>query len=439
MKFRDSRDREILRLALPAFGALAAEPLYVLADTAIVGHLGTRPLAGLAVAGTLLTVAFGIFNFLAYATTAAVARRIGAGDRTRAAEQGVDSRWLALGLGLALMVVGLFVAPTVIRAMGASARIRPDALTYLRISLLGAPAVLIALAGTGYLRGCQDTRTPLVIQLAANVGNLVLELVLVFGFRLGIAGSAWGTVVAQLGAAGAYLFIVRRAARVEQASLRPDRAGIRAAAIVGSNLVVRTGALLTAFLVSTSIASRIGDAQVAAHEIAFQVWNFLALSLDAIAIAGQAIIGRSLGAGDREGTRAAARRMIEWGVMAGCFLGGAIAITSPLLAIVFSHDAVVRDQALPILLIVAAMQPMNGVVFVLDGVLIGAGESRYLALAMLAATATFVPAAIAVDVFGGGLVALWGALTLFMVARLVGMGRRYLTDRWIVTGATRET
>ena len=159
--------------------------------------------------------------------------------------------------------------------------------------------MLIALAGTGYLRGCQDTRTPLVIQLAANVGNLVLEVVLVFGLHLGIAGSAWGTVVAQLGAAGAYVFIVRRAARAEHASLRPDRAGIRAAAIVGSNLVVRTGALLVAFLVSTSIASRIGDAQVAAHEIAFQVWNFLALSLDAIAIAGQAIIGRSLGAGDR--------------------------------------------------------------------------------------------------------------------------------------------
>jgi putative MATE family efflux protein len=322
--------------------------------------------------------------------------------------------------------------------MGASARIRPDALTYLRISLLGAPAVLFALAGTGYLRGCQDTRTPLVIQVGANVGNLVLEVVLVFGLRLGIAGSAWGTVIAQLGAASAYLFIVRRAARVEHASLRPDRAGIRAAALVGSNLVVRTGALLTAFLVSTSIASRIGDAQVAAHEIAFQVWNFLALSLDAIAIAGQALIGRSLGAGDRIGTRAAARRMIEWGVMAGCVIGAAVALGSPLLASAFTHDSTVRNAALPILLIVAAMQPMNGVVFVLDGVLIGAGETRYLALAMLAATATFVPAAIAVDSLGGGLVALWGALTLFMVARLVGMGSRYLGDRWIVTGASRE-
>jgi putative MATE family efflux protein len=435
---RDPRDREILRLALPAFGALAAEPLYVLADTAIVGHLGTRPLAGLAVAGTLLSVAFGIFNFLAYATTAAVARRIGAGDRTRAAEQGIDSLWLALGLGLALTAVGLAVAPGIVRAMGASARIRPDALTYLRISLIGAPAVLIALAGTGYLRGCQDTRTPLVIQVAANVGNLALELLLVFGLHLGIAGSAWGTVVAQLGAAAAYMTIVRRAARLEHASLRPDRAGIRAAAIVGSHLVVRTGALLIAFTVSTSVATRIGDAPVAAHEIAFQIWTFLALSLDAIAIAGQALVGRSLGAGDRVGTRAAARRMIEWGVIAGFVLGAVVALASPLLAQTFTHDHKVRNDVLPILLIVAAMQPINGVVFVLDGVLIGAGETRYLALAMLGATAAFVPAAIAVDALGGGLVALWGALTLFMVARLVGMGRRYLGDHWLVIGASRE-
>ena len=435
---RDPRDREILRLALPAFGALAAEPLYVLADTAIVGHLGTRPLAGLAVAGTLLTVAFGVFNFLAYATTAAVARRIGAGDHKKAAEQGVDSLWLAAALGIVIAAVGFAIASPVVHAMGASARIRPDALTYLHISLIGAPAVLIALAGTGYLRGCQDTKTPLAIQVAANVGNLALELLLVFGLHLGIAGSAWGTVIAQVGAAAAYFTIVRRAARREHASLRPDRAGIRSAAIVGTNLVVRTGALLVAFLVSTSVASRIGDAQVAAHEVGFQIWNFLALSLDAIAIAGQAIVGRSLGAGDKVGTRAAARRMIEWGIIAGFVLGTVVALASPLLAAVFTHDHAVRNEALPVLWIVAAMQPMNGVVFVLDGVLIGAGESRYLALAMLAATAIFVPVAISVDALGGGLVALWGALTLWMVARVIGMGRRYLGDEWLVTGATRE-
>jgi putative MATE family efflux protein len=436
---RDARDGEIWRLALPAFGALAAEPLYVLADTAIVGHLGTRPLAGLAVAGELLSVAFGIFNFLAYATTAAVARRIGAGNQTRAAEQGIDGLWLALGLGVALAAVGLGVAPVVIRAMGASARIRPDALTYMRISLIGAPAVLVALAGTGYLRGCQDTRTPLVIQVSANVGNLALELFLVFGLHLGIAGSAWGTVVAQLGAAAAYVVIVRRAARAAHASLRPDRAGIRAAAIVGSNLVVRTGSLLVAFLVSTSVATRIGDAPVAAHGIAFQVWNFLALSLDAIAIAGQAIVGRSLGAGDRAGARAAARRMIEWGVIAGLAVGAAVALASPVLAAVFTHDATVRHDLLPVLLIVAAMQPLNGVVFVLDGVLIGAGDSRYLALAMLGATAVFIPAALAVNAFGGGLIALWGALTLFMIARAVGMGQRYTGDHWLVTGAAHSS
>jgi putative MATE family efflux protein len=367
-----------------------------------------------------------------------VARRIGAGDHKRAAEQGVDGLWLALGLGVALAAVGLGVAPAVIRAMGASARIQPDALTYLRISLIGAPAVLVALAGTGYLRGCQDTRTPLVIQLSANAGNLALELVLVFGLHLGIAGSAWGTVVAQIGAAGAYVFIVRRAARAARASLRPDRAGIRAAAIVGSNLVVRTGALLVAFLVSTSIATRIGDAAVAAHGVTFQIWNFLALSLDAIAIAGQAIVGRSLGAGDGAGARSSARRMIEWAGMAGIALGVVVALASPVLSTVFTHDSAVRHEVLPVLLIVAAMQPLTAVVFVLDGILIGAGDSRYLALAMLGATAVFLPAALAVNAFGGGLIALWGALTLFIIARAVGMGTRYAGDRWLVTGAAHE-
>jgi putative MATE family efflux protein len=435
---RDAHDREILRLALPAFGALAAEPLYVLADTAIVGHLGRDPLAGLAVAGALLSVVFGIFNFLAYATTAAVARRIGAGDRKKAAEQGIDGLWLALGLGIAMTALGLAVAPAVVSAMGASHRIRPDALTYLRISLLGSPAVLIALAGTGYLRGCQDTRTPLAIEVAANVGNLGLELLLVFGLHLGIAGSAWGTVIAQVGAALAYLAIVKRAAHAEHASLRPDRVGIRAAAVVGSHLVVRTGSLLVAFTVSTAVATRIGDAPVAAHEVAFEIWNFLALSLDAIAIAGQAIVGQSLGAGDTVGARASARRMIEWGVLAGIVLGALVALTSPLLAAAFTHDHSVRNATLPILLVVAIMQPMNGVVFVLDGVLIGAGETAYLALAMLAATCVFVPAAILVHTLGGGLVALWGALTLFMVARLVGMGARYLGDHWLVIGAARS-
>ena len=434
---RSPHDRDIWRLAIPAFGALAAEPLYVLGDTAIVGRLGTHQLGGLAVAGIVLTAVFGIFNFLAYSTTAAVARRIGAGDRRRAAEQGVDGLWLAFGLGVALTVVGFVLAPAIVDAMGASGDVRPYSLTYLRISLVGAPFVLLMLAGTGYLRGCQDTRTTLVVAVAANVVNLVLEVVLVYGLDLGIAGSAWGTVVAQVGAAAVYLVIVARAVRAEHASIRPDRAGIRAAAVVGGHLVVRTGALLLSLLVATAVASRIGDAEVAAHQIAFQIWTFLALTLDALAIAGQAIVGRLLGSGDAAEARTAARRMLELGVLGGVVLGLAIAAVSGALPALFTGDGEVRDLARQALWVVALLQPVNALVFVLDGVLIGAGDARYLAVAMAGAAAVFLPAALAVVASGAGLLALWGAMGLWMGARLIGMGRRYVGDAWLITGAVR--
>ena len=195
---RHPDDREIWRLALPAFGALVAEPLYVLADTAIVGRLGTRQLGGLAIAGTVLTSAFGVFNFLAYGTTAAVARRIGARDERAAAEHGVAGIWLALVLGASLTILGLALAPWIVDVMGASSRTHAYALTYLRIGLLGAPVMLLALACTGYLRGLQDTRTPLVIAVVANLLNLALEILFVYGFHWGVAGSAWGTVIAQV-------------------------------------------------------------------------------------------------------------------------------------------------------------------------------------------------------------------------------------------------
>ena len=431
-------DREILRLALPALGALAAEPLYVLADTAIVGRLGVRPLAGLAVAGIVLTEAFAVFNFLAYSTTAGVARFVGAGDRRRAAELGVDGLWLALGLGTALAVVGLISSSLVINLMGASARVHPYALTYLRISLLGAPMLLVTLAGTGYLRGLQDTRTTLVVAVAANVANLALEVLFVFGFGWGIAGSAWGTVIAQTGSAVAFAVIVARTARAAGASPWPRRAGVRKVAVVGGPLIVRTASLIIVFVAATNLAARMGDREVAAHEVAFQVFMFLALSLDALAIAGQAMIGRFLGASDARQARAAAQRMLEWGVVVGVGVAVVLAATRPWIAAVFTDVAGVRSLAEDLLLVVALLQPLNAVVFVLDGVLIGAGDQRYLARAMVGATLLgFVPAAALVSGLDAGVVALWGALACWFVARGIGVGLRYVGNRWQVTGAVR--
>ena len=435
---RSPYDAEIWRLALPAFGALAAEPLYVLVDTAIVGQLGTRPLAGLAVAGAVLTAAFALCNFLAYSTTSAVARRVGAGDRRAAAALGIDSVWLAAGLGLAMAVAGLVASSWIVDAMGASVGVQPYALEYLRISMVGAPFMLLMLAGAGYLRGVQDTRTTLVIAIAANVLNLLLEVLFVYGFDWGIAGSAWGTVVAQIGAGLAYATIIRRSARVEHASLLPTRDGVRQTAVVGGPLVVRTASLLAVFLATTALAARISDDAVAAHQIAFQVFLLLALSLDALAIAAQAMIGRSLGADDAAQARAASRRMIEWGIVVGVGFGLLLAIARPWLVPVFTDDAGVQHLADELLLVVAVLQPLSAYVFVLDGVLIGAGDQRFLATAMLVATlAVYAPAALAVTAAGGGIVALWGALALWFVARALGVGGRFMSPHWQVTGATR--
>ncbi len=435
---RTEHDREILRLAVPALGALAAEPLYILADTAIVGHLGTHPLSGLAVAGSVLTSAFTVFNFLAYATTGAVARHVGARDRRAAVEQGIEGLWLAVAIGAALFVLGLLFAPLVIDAMGASRVVHPYAVTYLRISIAGAPAMLVTYAATGFLRGWQDTRTTLFVAVGQNVLNLVLELLLVYVAHLGIAGSAWGTVLAQYTAAAVYLVVITNLAGREDASARPRLAGMRAGARIGGRLMVRTASLLVAFLVTTAIASRLGDVEVAAHQIAFQIWLFLALSLDALAIAAQAMVGKFLGASDAEQARLAAARMLQWGVVTGAVFAVALAAARPWLPAIFTGDRHVRTLALQTLWVVAAMQPLNGAVFVLDGILIGAGDVGYLAVAMAVSTFLFfLPAAMTVLAVHGTLLELWGALCVLMVARLATMWWRFRAPAWQVVGATR--
>ncbi|QNE76201.1 MATE family efflux transporter [Streptomyces finlayi] len=434
---RRRHDREIIALAVPAFGALVAEPLFVLVDSAIVGHLGTPQLAGLGVAAALLMTAVSIFVFLAYATTAAVARRVGAGDLPSAIRQGMDGIWLALLLGAVVVGTLLPAAPWLVDVFGASDTAAPYATTYLRISSLGIPAMLVVLAATGVLRGLQDTRTPLYVAIGGFTANGVLNVILVYGLGLGIAGSAWGTVIAQAGMAAAYLVVVVRGAKRHGASLRPDAAGIRASAQAGVPLLVRTLSLRAVLMIATAVAARLGDTDIAAHQIILSLWSLTAFALDAIAIAGQAIIGRHLGANDAKGAREACRRMVEWGIMSGVVLGILIVLARPLFIPLFTSDPTVRDTLLPALLVVALSQPIAGVVFVLDGVLMGAGDGRYLAWAMLVTLGVFVPVALLVPAFGGGLTALWWAMTLMMVVRLVTLWMRARSGRWIVTGATR--
>ena len=428
-------DREIFALALPALGALAAEPLYVLADTAVVGRLGTIPLAGLAAANGVLVTLFAVFIFLAYGTTASVARLLGAGEERRAAHHAVQAIWLAIGLGVAVGIVGFVAAPWLLGLLGATGAVLDEALVYLRISLFGVPAMLVVYAGTGYLRGLQDTRTPLVVAVLSATCNLVFECILIFGLGFAIGASALSTVVAQWGAAAVYLWWVARAVRRHEVGLRPDGPAVRGQLVVGRDLLVRTIALRAAFVASIAVAARFGPVPLASHQITVEIWTFLALVLDAVAIAGQAMTGRFLGAADLDGARAAGRRMIEWGVTAGVVLGAGLALLHGMLPAVFTTDPAVQALTATLLLIAAAMQPLNGGVFALDGILIGAGDLRFLAVAMVISIVVFVPLAIGVAVADLGVTWLWGALAVFMAARAVTLGLRFAGSAWLVPGA----
>jgi putative MATE family efflux protein len=435
MTFRHPYDREILRLAIPAFGALVAEPLFLLVDSAIVGHLGTVPLGALGVAGQILNTLVNLCVFLAYATTAAVSRQIGAGNVRDAIRQGVDGIWLALLIGVTLIVVGWPLTGVTVRAFGPSAAVIPQAETYLHVSLLGIPGMLVVLAGTGVLRGMQDTKTPLYVSVCTFTVNGVLGAIFVLGLGWGVAGSAWGTVLAQTGGGMVYAVAVVRGARRHGAPLRPDLRGLRLSATAGVNLLIRTFSLRIVLIVSTVVAARMGDVQIAAHQIAFNVWSLMAFALDAIAIAGQAITGRQLGAGDATGARAATRRMIQWGVGCGTLFGLLLLAVRPWLPAVFTSDPAVRSQLLAALLVVALLEPVAGVVFVLDGVLIGAGDMAYLAVAGLISTLVFLPVAWVVHAAGGGLVALWLSIGVWVAARMLTLGLRARTGAWLVTGA----
>jgi putative MATE family efflux protein len=431
VRLRSPHDREIVRLALPALGALAAEPLYVLADTAIVGHLGRPQIAALGLAGTVLAGAFTIFNFLTYGTTAVVARASGADREDEAARLAAQALWTSLGIGLALLVGCEIVAAPLLTGLGGHGRSGHFALVYFRIAAAGLPAALIALAGQGYLRGVSNLRRPLEIVVAANVANLVLEVVLVYVFHWGIAGSAAGTAIAQ---AGMGLAFVVELLRPHAPSKRPSLREMQPLFRIGRQIFVRTAALYASFLVAASVLARMGDAQIGAHQIAYQLFTLLALLLDAVAIAGQVIVGRMLGAGDADGAHAAALRMIWWSVGIGLVFAVVLAPLSYALPRAFTGDPRVLHQAALLWPFLAAMQPLGGAVFALDGILIGAGDTRYLMWSMLGASGLFVLLAGLALSFGWGVIGVWAALDVLIAARLALLGPRFARRRWAIVG-----
>jgi len=431
LRLRSPYDRDIVRLALPALGALAAEPLYVLADTAIVGHLGGPQIAALGLAGTVLAGAFTIFNFLTYGTTAVVARASGAGQEEQAARLAAQALWASLGIGLVLLVACEIVAEPLLAGLGGHGQSGDFALTYFRIAAIGLPAALVALAGQGYLRGVSNLRRPLEIVVVANLANLVLELLFVYGFGWGMAGSAAGTAIAQLGMGVAF---VVELLRPHAPSRRPSRKEMKPLFRIGRQIFVRTAALYASFLVAASVLARMGDAEIGAHQIAYQLFVFIALVLDAVAIAGQVIVGRMLGAGDADGAFAAALRMIGWSVAIGLVFAAVLAPLSHALPSAFTNDPDVLHQAALLWPFLVFMQPIGGAVFALDGILIGAGDTRFLMWSMLAASALFVALAALALVFDWGIVGVWAALDVLIATRLALLAPRFARRRWAVVG-----
>ena len=432
-------NRAILRLAVPALGSLVAEPLFLIVDSALVGHLGVVPLAALGIASAVLQTIVGLMVFLAYSTTPAVARRFGAGDPSRAVSVGIDGLWLALGLGALLAIAGYLATPLLVGLFGASPEVAADAITYLGISMWGLPAMLIVFAATGLLRGMQDTVTPLWIAGIGFAANALLNCLFIYGLGWGIAGSAFGTVLAQWGMVAAYAIVIGRLAREHEASVLPQREGVRGSARSGGWLFLRTLSLRLALLATVAVATMLGTEELAGWQVAFTIFSTAAFALDALAIAAQALIGKGLGAQDEPFVRRVLGRTVAWGAWFGVLVGALIGGFSALIGLVFTGDPEVAALVQPALVVLAVAQPVCGVVFVLDGVLIGAGDARYLAIAGGLNLVPFLPALVMLAMLHptGAAGLAWLAVAFFgvyMLARLATLGWRVLRPEWMTAG-----
>jgi len=427
--------RRIVALAASAFVVLAAEPLFVLVDTAVVGHLGKVPLAALGASGTVMTLLAIVGSSLEYGTTGRAARYFGAGKRPAAVNEGVQASWLALLLGLLAIAVGELVAGPAARLVtGGDGAVAADAERWLRVAILGLPGVLLVLAGNGWLRGVQDTRTPVRIVLLANALSAVASPLLVFPAHLGLVGSAVANVAAQWIGAGLFL----RAVRTERVPVRLQWRVVRSQLVVSRDLVVRAVAFQAAFMIAAGVAGRLGPAQLAAHQIGLQLWTFVALLLDSFAIAAQSLIGASLGGGDADAARHTAWRVSGYGGWAGVAFGLLLAAGWLALPALFSSDPAVRHQAHLLWPWLLGMQPAAGVVFALDGVLLGAGDNAYIRnVTLVAAAVGFIPLCLLTIPLGLGLAGVWAGLTGFILVRLVGMALRARSGRWLVVGEQR--
>ncbi len=429
--------RDVIALALPATAALAADPLLGLVDTAIVGRLGTAELAALGIDTAVFSTLFVALNFLTYGTTAEVARLVGGGRRAEAARHAVQALWLAVAGGVVITLVLLLATGPVVRLMGAAGGVVDPAVAYLRVRALAAVPVLVVQVGHGAFRGIKDTRTPLVVTVVANVVNALLSWWLVHPMGFGVAGAAWGTVAAQAGAAAAFLALGRGRLRPDRLTVDPR--AMRAITTISRDLFLRTLALVGGLAVVTAVAARVSATTVAAHQIVREVWMLATLALDGFAIAGQALVGQALGAGDVDRARAEARALLGWGAGAGLVAAVALAGAAGPLPAVFTADEAVRSAARDVWWLVVLLQPVGGVVFVLDGVFMGAGDFGYLLRTTAASVVLgLLPVALLVAPAGWGLAGLWWAMLAMVVLRGAALVWRLRSPDWAATALARN-
>jgi putative MATE family efflux protein len=435
MSTTDVSTRRIVTLAGSAFVVLAAEPAFLLVDTAVVGHLGRVPLAALGAGGTIMTLLAIVGTTLEYGTTGRAARFFGAGRRDAAVNEGVQASWLGVLIGVPAALVGELLAGPVSRLIaGGAGPVAHNAESWLRIAVLGLPGILLVLAGNGWLRGVQDTRSPVRIVIVANLISAIASPVLVYPVGLGLAGSAVANVVAQWMGAALCLGVIRR----EGVPLAPHRLVMRRQLVVSRDLVVRAAAFQAAFLTAAGVAGRMGAAQLAAHQVGLQLWQFVALLLDSFAIAAQSLVGAALGGGDVAAARQTAWRVSRYGVAAGVVFAALMAAGWSLIPALFSSDPQVRTQAHVLWPWLVAMMPVGGIVFALDGVLLGAGDNAFVrSITVLGALGGFVPLSLLSLHLGWGLGGVWAGLSAFIVIRLVGMAWRTRSGRWLVVGEAR--
>lgn len=428
--------RRILGIALPTLGVLVAEPLYLLFDMAIIGRLGALALAGLAVGGVIVGTVSTQLTFLSYGTTARAARRHGAGDRAGAVEEGIQASWVGLAIGVLILVVVQVFAGPLCAAIAGGGEIAGEALIWVRIALFGVPLILLSMAGNGWMRGVQDVRRPLMYVVAGLALSALLCPVLVYGLlgapRLELAGSAVANVAGQLVSGGLFVYALLR----ERVSLRPRPSVMRAQLVLGRDLIVRSLSFQVCFVSAAAVAARFGAASVAAHQLVLQLWNFLALTLDSLAIAAQTLVGAALGAGNARGAKGIARRVTGWSEIFALLLAAAFAVGAGVIPLLFTSDPEVLDRTHVIWWFFVAMIPVAGAVFALDGVLLGAGDAAFLRTATLAAALVgFLPLIWLSLVFDWGVAGIWSGLVAFMLLRLLAVVARARSGRWARVGA----